>query len=71
MLTLLQKNLANHITLYDLTTVETKTVEINFNRATVTLEKGKTVVTFPSRTIPMSSGSRYQFELNGIVDTNK
>ncbi len=63
------ENLANHITLYDLTTVETKTVEINFNRATVTLEKGKTVVTFPSRTIPMSSGSRYQFELNGIVDT--
>ncbi len=64
------ENLAEHITLYDITTAERKTVEINFNRATVTLEKGKTVVTFPSRSIPMSSGSKYQFELNKIVDTS-
>ena len=56
--------------MYDITTAERKTVEINFNRATVTLEKGKTVVTFPSRSIPMSSGSKYQFELNKIVDTS-
>ena len=63
------ENLKDHITLYDLTTAETKTVEINFSRATVALEGGKTVVTFPSRAIPMSSGSRYQFELNDIVDT--
>ena len=61
------ENLKNHITLYDITTTERKTVDINFDRATVTLEKGKTVITFPSRAIPMSSGSKYQFELNKIT----
>lgn len=64
------ENLKNHITLYDITTTERKTVDINFDRATVTLEKGKTVITFPSRAIPMSSGSKYQFELNKITDTS-
>ncbi len=35
------ENLKNHITLYDITTTERKTVDINFDRATVTLEREK------------------------------
>ena len=64
------ENLGNHITLYDLTTAEKKVVNIDFSKAIVTLEGRNTVVTFPSRSIPMNSGSKYQFELNKITDTS-
>lgn len=66
------------IKLYDLTLNQEEEVEIDFSKVeNETGEKGATILVFPPEAFPrkdgtygLNSGSRFQFELNNIMDTS-
>lgn len=66
------------IKLYDLTLNQEEEVEIDFSKVqNETGEKGATILVFPKEAFPradgtfgLNSGSRFQFELNNIMDTS-
>lgn len=62
--------LVDNITLYDLSSIKTTKITIDFSKVLVEDVDGKTVVTFPAGVLPLNSGNTYQFELNRIVDTS-
>ncbi len=64
-------NLKDNIVLYRLTDDEENVVEIDYTKAKIGLDdEGRTYVLFPSDSLGLNSGEKYQFELNYIVDTS-
>ena len=66
------ETLAEHVTLYSFTdNGEENVVDIDYDQAQIGIDdEGKTYILFPSESLNLNSGERYQFELNNIVDTS-
>ena len=63
--------LSENIKLYNVTDIEEELVDIRYDMAEIGIDdEGKTYVTFPSASLNLNSGDRYQFELSFIVDTS-
>lgn len=66
-----KENLANNITLYDMSADRITTIPLDFTNAVVSEdEEGKTIVILDPSVTNLKSGNDYQFELNGIIDTS-
>lgn len=63
--------LSENIKLYNVTDIEEELVDIRYDMAEIGIDdEGRTYVTFPSASLNLNSGDKYQFELSFIVDTS-
>ncbi len=71
MKSLTNETLKDNIVLYHLNDSEETVVDIDYSKAEIGIDdEGRSYVLFPSASLNLNSGEKYQFELNYIVDTS-